>query len=171
MQIRLICTWLDNIHLTFTNQMHLILELRAVVFITAGIFWLVALLLALLTKSKSTVKGPKEWATGNVLSGVGLMLFGFDKIIPDIFSISISNFFISLGLSMYILGVWRFRAKRIKWWFFWSLPLFSLVQSFLFTDLFHLYDVRRVLFSLTIMVGAVVLARETMIPANVIQME
>lgn len=146
--------------------MHFNIDLRNIVFIAAGTFWLMALLLALLIKSETPIKGPKEWSVGNVLSGIGLFLFGWDGVIPDLFSISVSNFFITIGLSYYLKGVWLFREKKVNYWIFWVLPVFSFVQSVIFTDFWHWFDIRRVLFSLTIMTGSLLLANETLIPAK-----
>ena len=146
--------------------MSLQFDLRSLVFVTTAIFWLVAVLLALLIKSETPIKGPREWAIGNLLTGIGLGLFGFDGMIPDLFSIAVSNFFITIGLTFYISGVRKFRGKTVSNWLILALPVFNFLQSILFTDIFQLLEVRRFLFSLTIMMGTLMLAKETLVPAR-----
>jgi two-component system sensor histidine kinase/response regulator len=148
------------------NIMEINLDLRPLMFMTAAIFWLLAVVTFLMGKAQAPVKGTREWAIGNFVSGTGMCLFGFNSFIPDFFTIVLSTTFIVLGICYFLAGLWEFKEKPYNYLIFIGLPAFTFLQSVLFTNIFNFYELRKILLTLAIITGMVTAAIETYIPAR-----
>jgi signal transduction histidine kinase len=141
-------------------------DLRPLIFLTTVIFFLLSALMLLLGKAQAPVKGAREWALGNLSSAIGMLLFGFYSSIPDFFSLVLSNTFIVLGICYLFVGIWAFKEKSINYFILIGLPVFTFFQSFLFTNIFTFFELRKVLFTLAILAGMLIVANETYGPAR-----
>jgi len=146
--------------------MHLNLDLHPLIFLTTVIFILLAAVMLLMGKAKAAVKGTREWAAGNFISAIGLLLFGLYDLVPDYFSLVLSNTFIVLGICYLIAGIWAFKEKPINYIILFGIPAFTFLQSVLFTNVFTFFEVRKVLFTLAILAGMIILAIESFAPAR-----
>jgi two-component system sensor histidine kinase/response regulator len=146
--------------------MQLNLDLRPLIFMTTAIFWLLGTVMFLMGKAQAPLKGTREWAIGNFISGLGMLLLGFYSFIPDFFSIVLSNTFILLGISYLLAGLRLFKGKPVNYLIFFGLPAFTLFQSVFFTFFIDLYAVRKILFTLAIIIGMIIAASETFVSAR-----
>ena len=146
--------------------MQINLDLRPLIFMTTAIFWLLAVVMILMGKAQAAVKGTREWAMGNFITGIGILLFSFYGNIPIFFSIVLSNSLIVLGICYLLSGIWALKEKPMNYLIFLGLPLFTLIQSFVFTNIFTLIEIRKILFTLLVMTGMLMLAFETYIPSR-----
>jgi signal transduction histidine kinase len=146
--------------------MQLNLDLRPLIFMTTAIFWLLGTVMFLMGKAQAPLKGTREWAIGNFISGLGMLLLGFYSFIPDFFSIVLSNTFILLGITYLLTGLRLFKGKRVNYLILFGLPAFTLLQSVFFTFFVDLYAVRKILFTLAILIGMLIAAAETFVPAR-----
>jgi two-component system, sensor histidine kinase and response regulator len=146
--------------------MHIILDLRPMIFLTTVVFWLLAVVTILMSKAQSPVKGTREWALGNFIIGIGVLLFCFNSYIPDFFTVVLSSTFMVLGICYLIAGLWSFKGKSYNYFIFIGLPSFTFLQSVLFTEIIDLSEIRKILFALTVLIAVLVSARETFIPAR-----
>ena len=146
--------------------MNLNLDLRPLIFMTTAIFWLLGIVMFLMGKAQSPLKGTREWAIGNFVSGLGMLFLGLYSFIPDFCSIVLSNTFILLGISYLLAGLRLFKGKPVNYLIFIGLPVFTLFQSVLFTYFIDLYALRKILFTLAIIIGMLLAVRETFVPAR-----
>jgi two-component system sensor histidine kinase/response regulator len=146
--------------------MYINLDLRPMILMATATFWLLAVVTFLMGKAQAPVKGTRQWGIGNFCIGTGILLFAFVNLIPDFFSYVLSNTFIVLGLCYLLSGLWAFKEKTINHLVFIGLPIFTFIQATLFTNFYDLFEVRKILFSLTIIAGMILAARETYIPAR-----
>ncbi len=85
--------------------------------------------------------GLKYWATGAIIVGIGLLI---KAISPVNSSLAIVSFplFLTIGLFVYLAGIWKFKGKKISKWIFIGLPLLDVLQSIILYEIFHLYRIQ-----------------------------
>ena len=129
----------------FTQQVSMeILALKIIIFIASGISVIMGLYMWFLHNSAKNVKGPKYWAGGNLMIGIGLVSRLFTPL--DGFTVHVlSMLFITIGLFIYLAGIWSFKAKRINRWVIIGFPAFDIVQTILFYYIIPFLNLRIVL--------------------------
>lgn len=107
------------------------LGIRIVIFIATGISLIMGLYMLFLYNNAKSVKGPGYWAAGNLLVGLGFFL---RLIHPDSGFIAEAGSLdlISVGLYIYLAGIWSFKEREIKKWLLIIFPVFDAIQSFVF---------------------------------------
>src|SRR5471032_2922846 len=110
--------------------MHLDLNLQSVIF--AHVLTCLALAASVGWVARGDNRdGLRTWAFAICIYSIGFALVGLRGIIPDIYSVILGNFLISLFYSMFWLAIKNFFAKPIKKLLFW-LPPVSIVCLYLF---------------------------------------
>lgn len=103
---------------------------------------------------------------GNFIIGLGVLLFCFNSYLPDFITIVLASSFMILGICFLLAGLWVFMAKSYNYLIFIGLPVFTFIQSVVFTEIIKLEEIRKILFSLTIMTALSVCAKVTFIPSR-----
>jgi signal transduction histidine kinase len=118
-----------------------IFSLKIIIFIASGISVIMGLYMLFLHNSAKSVKGPAYWAVGNLLIGAGLLL---RLLIQNRFFTSHAEYmmFITVGLYVYLAGIWSFKEKEFKKWLLIGFPAFDVIQIFVFYYIFPLMKVR-----------------------------
>lgn len=132
-----------------------ILALKIIIFIAAGISVIMGLYMWFLHKNARNVKGPKFWAGGNLVIGIGLV----SRLITplDGFTIHVlSMLFISVGLFIYLAGIWSFKGKEIKRWVVFGFPAFDIVQTIILYYIIPITSLRVVLHLLVLSLFSVI---------------
>lgn len=88
--------------------------------------------------------GTKYWGAGALIIGIGLF---FKALSPaeSYFAIAVSPLFITIGLYLYLGGIWKFKKKKLNKWIVIGIPVFDIFQIFIFYNIFHLYRVQAVI--------------------------
>jgi signal transduction histidine kinase len=83
----------------------------------------------------SLSKGPGYWTLGAIIIGVGLLL---KAILPveHIFSIAVFPIFLTIGLYLYLAGIYKFKEKNINKWIFIGIPVLDILQTIIFLYIF-----------------------------------
>ncbi len=117
------------------------LSLKIIIFIASGISLIMGLYMMFLHNSAKSVKGPVYWAAGNLLIGAGLLTRLF---LPDhgFFPRAEYMLFITVGLYVYLAGIWSFKEKPIKKWVLIGFPVFDVVQTLIFYFVFPSLPIR-----------------------------
>jgi len=137
------------------------LDMRPLMFMTAAIFWLLAVIMFFLNKANTDVKGTYHWAIGNFLSGTGLFLFGYETFIPQFFSIVVSTSLVVSGMCYLLAGLWAFKEKSINRLIFIGFPILNFLQSIVFTYIFESDEIRKILLTLIVIAGMTIAAKES----------
>ena len=112
-------------------------SLKIIVVIAAGISLIMGFYMLLIHWNTVRVKGPMCWAAGNLLMGIGFLF----RLIPPMqgFLPSVAPMLLTtVGLYIYLAGIWLFKEKKIKWWLVIGIPAFDIVQSFVVFFIFPL---------------------------------
>jgi two-component system, sensor histidine kinase and response regulator len=85
--------------------------------------------------------GTGYWGAGALIVGVGLF---FKAIAPDesFFAMVGAPIFNTFGLYLYLAGIWKFKEKRINKWIVIGFPVFDVVQSIIFFNIFQLLRIQ-----------------------------
>ena len=127
------------------------LSLKIIVVIAAGISLIMGFYMLLIHWNTVRVKGPMCWAAGNLLMGIGFLF----RLIPPMqgfLSAVVSMLLTTVGLYIYLAGIWLFKEKKIKWWLVIGIPALDIVQSFVFFFIFPLNLMRIELHLLILMI-------------------
>lgn len=92
-------------------------------------------------QKKSYDYGLKYWATGAIIVGIGLFLKAVSPI-ESSFALVGFPLFLTVGLYVYLAGIWKFKGKKINKWIFIGLPILDILQSIIFFEIFHLYRIQ-----------------------------
>ena len=121
-----------------------ILSLKIIIFIASGISVIMGLYMLFLHNSAKNVKGPIYWAGGNLMIGIGLASRLISPL--DGFTVhALSMLFVTVGLYIYLIGIWSFKGKKIKRWVVISFPVFDIVQTVVFFYIIPFNNLRVVL--------------------------
>ncbi|HKJ43046.1 MAG TPA: HAMP domain-containing sensor histidine kinase [Sunxiuqinia sp.] len=129
-------------------------EYRFLTGITSGIIILMGLYLLLLYRSTSGVKGIGYWAIGSLIVGVGQLF----RLFPSLGSFSVivvPTIFSTIGLYLYLAGIWQFKGKVIRHWIIFGLPLVNLVQSIVFYQFIPSNRIRGILLGIILLINCV----------------
>ncbi|WP_159103367.1 sensor histidine kinase [Prolixibacter bellariivorans] len=116
-------------------------SLKIIVVIAAGISLIMGFYMLLIHWNTVRVKGPMCWAAGNLLIGIGL-LFRLISPAQGFCATAVPMLLITVGLYIYLAGIWQFKEKRIIWWIVIGIPAFDVFQSLVFFYLFPLNRIR-----------------------------
>lgn len=85
--------------------------------------------------------GVGYWAAGSLTIGLG---FIFKSMAPTDSYFAIASFpnFITIGLYLYLAGIWKFKEQKIHKWIIIGIPILDFVQSFIFFNIFHLHQIQ-----------------------------
>lgn len=92
----------------------------------------------LFLKRTAFKQGAEYWAAGSITIGIGLL---FKSIAPADSYFSLAGFpiFITIGLYLYLAGIWKFKEKKINKWIIIGIPILDFIQSVIFFNIFHLH--------------------------------
>lgn len=88
-----------------------------------------------------TGKGPGYWAAGALVIGVGLLLKAFSPI-GNIFSIAGLPIFVTIGLYLYLAGIWKFKGMEINKWIVIGIPVLDILQFIVLFKIFHSFRIQ-----------------------------
>ncbi len=103
--------------------------------VNAGISLIMGLYMLLLRQT-ATGNGTGFWASGSLVIGVGLLL----RLIPPpdgYLSTTAPGMLISVGLYLYLAGIWKFKQRKLNYRIIIGFPLADLIQSLVFFFVFH----------------------------------
>jgi len=85
--------------------------------------------------------GTGYWATGSLIIGVGLLT---KAIFPSesSFVIAGSPILITIGLYLYLAGIWKFKESKIHKWVIIGIPVLDILQSIIFFGFSHSYRIQ-----------------------------
>lgn len=129
----------------------------------SGISLIMGLFMLFMQKSSFKL-GTAYWGTGALIIGVGL-LFRIVSPVESYFALVGSPILNTIGLYVYLAGIWKFKEKEINKWVIVGLPMLDVIQSIIFFNIFHLYRVQTVL-HLTFLIIYCILAIYEMIHLN-----
>ena len=112
-------------------EMNILLVLN---FMNAGISLIMGFYMYFLHRNLLS-KGPGYWTLGAIIIGVGLLL---KVILPVDHFFSIAGFpiFLTIGLYLYLAGIWKFKEKSINKWIFIGIPFLDVLQTIVFFKIF-----------------------------------
>lgn len=131
------------------------LSLEIIIFITSGISLTMGLYMLILYNSVRHVKGPAYWAAGNLMIGLGVLLRLVNPV-NGFLDQAVSMAVTTIGLYVYLAGIWNFKEKEIKRWLIIGFPALDILQSVVFYYIFPLSQVRLVIHILVLSVFAVI---------------
>jgi two-component system sensor histidine kinase/response regulator len=85
--------------------------------------------------------GTGYWASGSLIIGLALL---FKSISPtdSYFAVAGSPVFITIGLYLYLAGIWKFKEQKIHKWIIIIIPVLDFIQSIIFFKFFHSYRIQ-----------------------------
>jgi len=91
------------------------------------------------------------WAAGSLLIGIGLL---FKIIIPfdGYFSTVAPSVFVSIGLYLYLAGIWEFKEQKVYKWIIIGIPVLDLIQSIISYHVFQSYRIQGSLHTIFILI-------------------
>jgi signal transduction histidine kinase len=110
--------------------------LQILTIIDAGVSLIMGLYMLFLYQSSKS-GGTGYWSAGSLIIGLGLLF----RLIPpnDGYPATVaSGLFVTLGLYLYLAGIWKFKERKIHRWLIISIPVMDLAQSLLFFLLFQM---------------------------------
>lgn len=122
-------------------------------------------MLYLYQSSKSD--GTGYWAAGSLVIGGGLLF----RLIPpaDAYIAMVTpGLFVSIGLYLYLAGIWKFKERKIYKWFIIGMPLFDIIQSLFFFFVLHSFRMQLCIHLLVLVVycGIAIYEMFTLSPAQ-----
>jgi len=132
----------------------------------AGISLIMGLYMLFL-KRTAFKQGTGYWATGSMSIGFGFLLKTF---VPADSYFSMLGFpvMVTLGLYLYLAGIWKFKEQKIHKWMIIGIPIVDFIQSIIFSGIFH-FDKIRIGIHLTFLVFYTLYAIYEMIKLNAAQ--
>lgn len=118
--------------------------------INSGISLIMGFYMFLLQRN-SEKQGVGFWAAGSLVIGLGLL---FKAIAPMDSYFYLAGFpvFITLGLYLYLAGIWRFKEQKVHTWIIILIPGLDLIQSLVFFSFLQLYRIQIALHLLFIII-------------------
>ncbi len=88
--------------------------------------------------------GTGYWGAGALTIGAGLF---FKALSPaeSYFAIALSPLFITIGLYLYLSGIWKFKEKKTNKWIVIGIPVLDVFQTIILYNIFHLYRIQAIL--------------------------
>jgi two-component system, sensor histidine kinase and response regulator len=109
------------------------IDFKTLILIVSLITLFIGFIMFLLRRITPNVKGPGFWAFGCILISLGLFGFFLYPGITKYIGLVFSEFLISLGYFLYLMGILQFKEKRIPVYLLWGIPLLQLALcSFFF---------------------------------------
>ena len=71
--------------------------------------------------------GPGYWAAGSLVIGFGLLLSVFSSV-ENFLKIDGYPLFTTIGLYLYLAGIWKFKGKKINKWIVMGIPILDILQ-------------------------------------------
>jgi signal transduction histidine kinase len=131
-----------------------ILALKIIIFIASGISVIMGLYMWFLHNSARNVNGPVYWAGGNLMIGIALasrLIIPFGGITVQ----ALSMLFVTIGLYIYLAGIWSFKEKEIKRWVVIGFPSFDILQTIVFLFIIPINNLRVILHLLVLSVFSI----------------
>lgn len=79
--------------------------------------------------------GPRYWAAGGLIIGTGTFLKTFSSL-DSSFAVGAFPIFVTIGLYLYLAGIWEFKGKKINKWIVIGIPVLDILQSIIFFKYF-----------------------------------
>ncbi|QIA06476.1 hypothetical protein [Draconibacterium halophilum] len=108
--------------------------------INSGISLIMGLYMLLLRKS-TTGHGIGFWASGSLVIGFGL-LFRLFPSHNEYLSMVAPGLMVSVGLYLYLAGIWKFKQRKIHYPIIIGFPLADFLQSLVFFFVFHSFQLQ-----------------------------
>ena len=84
--------------------------------------------------------GPGYWAAGSLVIGFGLLLSVFSSV-ENFLKIDGYPLFTTIGLYLYLAGIWKFKGKKINKWIVMGIPILDILQSIIFVRIIPLHQI------------------------------
>ena len=101
----------------------------------AGISLIMGLYMFFL-RSTSYKQGTGYWAVGSLVVGFGLIIKSVSSYESFLY-LAAAPISITLGLYLYLAGIWKFKGKKIKNWLIFGIPGLDFIQSVIFIGFYH----------------------------------
>lgn len=108
--------------------------------------------------------GTGYWAIGSLIIGLGLLIKAVFPI-ENSFAMACSPLLITIGLYLYLAGIWKFKEIKIHRWIIIGIPILDITQTIIFLGFFHAYRIQ-IGFHLLLLVIYCLLAIFEMIQLN-----
>lgn len=79
----------------------------------------------------SLSKGPGYWTLGLLIIGVGFSLRAFFPV-DHVFAIAVFPILLTIGLYIYLAGIFKFKERNINKWIFIGIPILDILQTIVF---------------------------------------
>lgn len=121
--------------------------------INAGISLIMGLYMVLLYRT-SFKQGTGYWAMGSLIIGIGLLA---KAIAPHdgYLAVAGSPVFVTMGLYLYLAGIWRFKEQKIYHWIIISIPILDFIQSIIFYNIIPSHRIQMGLHSFFLIVYSI----------------
>lgn len=129
-------------------------------------YQLFGFLLLIIRSSSRQVPGPEYWALGCFSGGAGLVYFALFPWPGEYLNILFSNFLILISYSFFLIGILKFKNKKIKTWLVITLPVLTIICNTLFILVWDLPYFRITINSLLIATCGFILSIELLLPFN-----
>ncbi|MDD4747937.1 MAG: HAMP domain-containing sensor histidine kinase [Salinivirgaceae bacterium] len=87
-------------------------------------------------QKKSLDYGAKYWASGAIIVGIGLFIKAFFSL-GNLFANLAYPILLTVGLYIYLAGIWQFKGKKINKWIVIGIPSLDILQTIIFVPIFH----------------------------------
>lgn len=141
------------------------LDLTTLILISAGITFMMGILMTYLWKIAPQVKGPGYWSTGAFLVSTGILVYGIYPISGDYGAFVIAGTMVLTGLCFFLAGIWKFKEVKFNYWIFFGLPLVQLLQGTIFLLIFPVTEIRMLFYSLLNVLFAILATVELLRPS------
>lgn len=92
-------------------------------------------------KQRSTKLGTRYWAFGSLVIGIGMFIKTFSPALSA-FTVAVFPNFITVGLYLFLAGIWKFKDRKFNKWIVIGLPILDAAQAFIFFKLFPWYQMQ-----------------------------
>ncbi len=106
----------------------------------AGISLVMGLYMLLLQRGSFKL-GTGYWGTGAIIIGIGLLIKAVAPV-ESFLAMAGSPLFLTIGLYLYLAGIWKFKGMGINRWIIIGVPVLDVVQSLVFFYIFPLYRIQ-----------------------------
>jgi two-component system, sensor histidine kinase and response regulator len=112
------------------------IDFKTLILIVSLITLFIGFIMFLLRRITPNVKGPGSWSLGCLLISLGLFGFFLYPGITKYVGLVFSEFLVSLGYFLYLMGILQFKEKRFPVYLLWGIPLLQLILCSFFFLLF-----------------------------------
>ncbi|MBN2639911.1 MAG: HAMP domain-containing histidine kinase [Bacteroidales bacterium] len=141
------------------------LAIKIIILIASSISFIMALYMWILHNNSRGINGPIYWSVANFIIGCALV-FRFLAPTSSFGVRAISMMAVSIGLYIYLSGIWQFNGKKIIKWVVFGIPIFDLIQTFVFFFWFPNNEVRLAIHILVLIIFSSIAVYEMLYPGK-----